>query len=225
MRAESKNIMCYSNHYDSFRQWTPRLHCWCIPCLHPSPSPDWSDIYSDAFCRNWQGFGPKSASFPFRPSPALPNCFLSIHKTDQMSLPQSQTQPPTPLAFQIPLLVPRPPVNPAPGLPTPELPLLLLCLCDNNNNCVVVQRAFCWASARPAGTGNPLSLFHHLQPIPLCLGWHWSITGIKAAINVLSSRGHQHHSRTRSISSLSTSLFLSHSIWNPVQKRLYWQDK
>lgn len=69
-----------------------------------------------------------------------------------------------------------------------------------------MQRAFCWASARPAGTGNPLSLFHHLQPIPLCLGWRWSITGIKAAINVLSSRGHRHHSRAHSIFSLSTSL-------------------
>lgn len=44
VRAEGENIMFYSNHYDSFKQWTPRLHCRCIPCLHPSPSPDWSDI-------------------------------------------------------------------------------------------------------------------------------------------------------------------------------------
>lgn len=99
-----------------------------------------------------------------------------------------------------------PPVYPAPSPPTRELPLLLLGLCDNNNDCVAAQRAFCWASARQAGTENPPSLFYHLQPIPLCFGWRWSITGIKVAINVLSSRGHCHHSRTCSIFSLSTSL-------------------
>lgn len=44
VRAEGENIMLYSNHYDSFKRRTPRLHCRCIPCLHPSPSPDWSDI-------------------------------------------------------------------------------------------------------------------------------------------------------------------------------------
>lgn len=114
---------------------------------------------------------------------------VSDSTTNPLRLPNSSSHSP-------------PPVNPAPSPPTRELPLLLLGLCDNNNNCVAVHRAFCWASARPAGTGNPLSLFYHLQPIPLCLGWRWSITGIKAAINVLGSRGHRHHSHTRSIFSL-----------------------
>lgn len=42
VEAERENIMFYSKHCESFRQWTPRLHCPCIPCLHPSISPDWS---------------------------------------------------------------------------------------------------------------------------------------------------------------------------------------
>lgn len=138
----------------------------------------------------------------------LPNCFLSIHRTDLMSFTTASdsTSNPPPLRLPNSSSHSPPPVDPAPSPPTRELPLLLLGLCDNNNNCVAAQRAFCWASARPAGTGSPLSLFYHLQPIPLCLGWRWSITGIKAAINVLSSRGHRHHSRTCSIFSLSASL-------------------
>lgn len=54
VRAEGENIMFYSNHYDSFKQWTPRLHCRCIPCLHPSPFSRLKRylpaFYSNAFC-------------------------------------------------------------------------------------------------------------------------------------------------------------------------------
>ena len=165
------------------------------------------------------------ASFPFKTSTTLPNCFLSIHRTDQMRFTIVSDSTTNPLLLPNSSSYSPPPVNPAPSPPTQELPLLLLRLCDNNNNCVAVQRAFCWASARPAGTGNPLSLFHHLQPIPLCLGWRWSITGIKAAINVLSSRGHRRHSHAHSIFSLSAFIPLSHSILNPIQKRFHWQEK
>lgn len=174
-------------------------------------------FYSNAFCSSastdkaTDPLGSKSvylrmASFPFKPSTTLPNCFLSIHSTDQMSFTKVSDSTTNPLRLPNSSSHSPPPVNPAPSPPTRELPLLLLGLCDNNNNCVAVQRAFCWARARPAGRGNPLSLFYHLQPIPLCLGWHWSITGIKAAINVLSSRGHRHHSCARSIFSLPASL-------------------
>lgn len=171
VRAEGENIMFYSNHYDSFKQWTPRLHCRCIPCLHPSSSTDWSDscFYSKAFCSSastdeaTDPLGSKSvhlhmASFPFKPLTTLLNCFLSIHRTDQMSftvVSRFNNQPPPPLHLPNSSSYYPPPVNPAPSPPTRELPLLLLRLCDNNNNCVAVQRAFCWASARPAGTGNP----------------------------------------------------------------------
>lgn len=51
VRAEGENIMFYSNHYDSFKQWTPRLHCRCIPCLHPSFSTDWSDSWPHSIQR------------------------------------------------------------------------------------------------------------------------------------------------------------------------------
>lgn len=187
----------------------------------PALSPDWNDICPRSILmpfvawrqltRAADPLGSKSvhlraASFPLKPSTTLPNCFLSIHGTDQMSFTTVSDSTTNPLRLPNSSSHSPPPVNPAPSPPTRELPLLLLGLCDNNNNCVAVQRAFCWGSARPAGTGNPLSLFHHLQPILLCLGWRWSITGIKAAINVLSSRGHRHHSCTRSIFSLSASL-------------------
>lgn len=156
---------------------------------------------------------------------------FSLHSQDRSDefyhSPRFNNQPPPPPSLCRPnsSSLSPPPVNPAPSPPTRELPLLLLGLCDNNNNCVAAQRAFCWASARPAGTGSPLSLFYHLQPIPLCLGWRWSITGIKAAINVLSSRGHRHHSRTRSIFSLSASLALPLTPESNSKKRFYWQDK
>lgn len=44
LKCEGGNIVFHCNCCDSFKERTPRLHFQCIPCSHPSPSLDWSDI-------------------------------------------------------------------------------------------------------------------------------------------------------------------------------------
>lgn len=123
-RAEGGNIMFYSNHCDSFKQWTPRLHFRCIPCLHPSPFSrlKWylPAYYSNSFCSSASTdkaadpLGSKSVHLrigliPFKPSMTLPNCFLSIHRTDLMSFTtasDSTTNLPSPSKFLFPFSAP-----------------------------------------------------------------------------------------------------------------------
>lgn len=151
----------------------------------PAPSPDWSGIcprtilipfvarhqLTRQLIRSDQNLSISAlASFHSSPRWLCPTVFSPFTGRIWWVLPQPQIQQPTSLRLPNSSSHSPPPVDPAPSPPTRELPLLLLGLCDNNNNCVAAQRAFCWASARPAGTGSPLSLFYHLQPIPLCLG-------------------------------------------------------
>lgn len=123
VRAEGENIMFYSNHYDSFKQWTPRLHCRCIPCLHLSPSPDWSDICPHSILMPFVArhqltrqliLSDQNLSIsawpPFHSSPQrlCPTVFSPFTVLIRWVLPKSQIQQPTPFAFQIPLPIPRP---------------------------------------------------------------------------------------------------------------------
>lgn len=124
-RAEGGNIMFYSNHCDSFKQWTPRLHFRCSPCLHPSPFSrlKWylPAYYSNSFRSSASTdkaadpLGSKSvhlrmASFHSRPRWLCPTVFSPFTGRIWWVLPQPQIQQatPPPFAFQIPLPILHP---------------------------------------------------------------------------------------------------------------------